>query len=65
MTRTIGAIFKEARLNKGLTQAEVAKKASINWNTLAKIERGEQKPKFSTIKKIARILEISVDSLPD
>lgn len=63
--KTIGTIFKEARLKKGLTQVEVAQKANIHWNTVAKIEREEQKPEFVTIKKIARVLQIDISSLPD
>jgi transcriptional regulator with XRE-family HTH domain len=63
--KTIGAIFKEARLKKGLTQVEVAEKAGIHWNTVAKIEREEQKPEFATIKSIAKILNVNIAELPD
>jgi DNA-binding XRE family transcriptional regulator len=63
--KTIGAIFKQARLEKGLTQVEVAKKAGIHWNTVAKIEREEQKPEFATIKSIAKVLGIDISTLPD
>ena len=63
--KTIGAIFKEARLKKGLTQVEVAEKAGIHWNTVAKVEREEQKPEYLTIKRIAKVLGIDISTLPD
>lgn len=63
--KTIGAIFKEARLKKGLTQVEVAEKAGLHWNTIAKVEREEQEPEFGTIKKIAKVLGIDISKLPD
>ena len=63
--KTIGAIFKEARLEKGLTQVEVAEKAGIHWNTVAKVEREEQKPEYHTIKSIAKVLGIDISKLPD
>lgn len=62
--KTIGAIFKEARLKKGLTQVEVAEKAGIHWNTIAKVEREEQKPEFATIKSIAKVLGVDISTLP-
>lgn len=37
----IGKRFKEIRLSKGMTQADVAKKAGISTNHYATIERGE------------------------
>jgi transcriptional regulator with XRE-family HTH domain len=63
--KTIGAIFKEARLKKGLTQVQVAEKAGIHWNTVAKVEREEQKPEYLTIKSIAKVLGIDISTLPD
>lgn len=63
--KTLGEIFKEARLKKGLTQIEVGEKAGLGQNSYPKIERGEQKPKFKNIKSIAKILGIDLNSLPD
>lgn len=50
---------------KELTQVELAKKASIHPNTIAKIEREEQNPEFATIKKIARVLDLDLSKLPN
>jgi transcriptional regulator with XRE-family HTH domain len=63
-TKKAGQIFKQARNAKGLTQAELAEKSGIHWNTIAKIERGEQKPEFDTIKRLAKVLELNVNDIP-
>ncbi|HUD44824.1 MAG TPA: helix-turn-helix transcriptional regulator [Patescibacteria group bacterium] len=56
----IAKIFKEAREKAGLTQAEVAKKAGINANYYARVERGDPKARGEILNKIARALEIKI-----
>ena len=51
-------ILKEARLAKGLTQIQVAKKAGLHPNTYAKIERGISKPLPASIKSLIKALDI-------
>ena len=65
MTSKTGQTFKKARLNMHLTQAQLAKKAAINVNTYAKIERGEQTPSFLTAKKLAKALDLNLSDIPD
>ena len=60
---TIAKAIRTARERKGLSQTEVAKKASITRNTVARIERGEQEPTFATVKKIAKVLDIDISTL--
>ena len=60
MKKSPAKIFKETRKKLGLTQKEVAEKAGIFSNTYSRIERGEQKPKFETIKDIAKVLKIDL-----
>lgn len=63
--KLFGQKLKVARSNSGLTQAEVAKKAGISPNHYARLERGEIKPKFEMIEKLAKALKIkSSDILP-
>ena len=50
--------IKEARVSKNLRQIDVAKKAGLNANSYAKIERGEAKPSVLTLTKILKALEI-------
>ena len=54
----IASKIKEARLSKNLRQIDVAKKAGLNANSYAKIERGKQKPSAVTLTKILKALEI-------
>lgn len=57
--------IKEAREKKGLTQAEVAKKAGLDSNSYAKIERGESRPFAVTLVRIIKALGVkSTDILP-
>jgi transcriptional regulator with XRE-family HTH domain len=59
-----GQIIKSARLKAGLTQVELAKKAGLHANTVARIERGEEKPTFGTAKKLAIALNIDINDIP-
>lgn len=62
--KTPGEILKEARLKKGLTQDELAKKAGLGKNTYPKIERGISKPDSSSIKKLLKVLDIRPSDIP-
>lgn len=57
--------IKEYRKNKGMTQAEVAKKAGISEISIRKYESGERKPKLETIRKIAAALDVHIGSLTE
>lgn len=50
--------IKAARLKKGLMQTDVAKKAGLNSNFYAKVERGEAKPSGVTLTKIIKALGV-------
>ena len=63
MAKSLADILSEARRKAGLTQAQVAKKAGINANAYAKIERGESNSRPITLKKIARALEVDLAKL--
>lgn len=64
-TQKIAAELKQARLQKNLTQAGLADKASINPNYYAKVERGELKPSIETLEKIIKALGLkSSDIFP-
>lgn len=62
--KTPGEIFKEARLNKGWTQVEVAEKAGLGDNTYPKIERDISKPSPESIKKLVKVLDIDPSKIP-
>ncbi|MBT2576869.1 helix-turn-helix transcriptional regulator [Bacillus sp. ISL-8] len=56
--------IREARLEKGWTQLELAKKSGVPQPTLSQIESGERKyPTYQNIKKIAEALGIKTEEL--
>lgn len=55
--------LKELRKNGHLSQQQVADILQINRSTYAYYETGKSKPKLSTLKKLAAIYGISIDSL--
>lgn len=62
-SKSLGQLFKVTRLKKKLTQAQVAEKAGLHWNTVAKIEREEQDAQFPTALAIAEVLDISASEI--
>jgi transcriptional regulator with XRE-family HTH domain len=54
----IAAKLKKFRLKKGMLQTDVAKKAHLNSNFYAKVERGEAIPSVITLKKILGALGV-------
>jgi len=64
-TKQIASKIKQIRLEKDLTQVELAKKATINSNYYAKIERSDLKPSIETLEKIIKALGVkSSDVFP-
>ncbi|EHQ25633.1 helix-turn-helix domain-containing protein [Mucilaginibacter paludis] len=61
----IGAMIHEARLEKGLTQEELAEKVGTTKSYISKIENNIKEVRFSTLKKIVETglgghLELSI-----
>lgn len=56
--KATGQTLRRARIKKGLTQAELAKKAGLNTNAYAKVERGESEPTLATVKKLSHALGV-------
>ena len=52
-----------ARVNAGLTQAEVAKKLRISPNTLVAWEKGKTEPSISQGRMLERLYSIPIDNL--
>ena len=53
----------ELRKKKGLSQAELAYLSGISQSSLARYERGEMQPTLEVIKKIADVLNVSIEEL--
>lgn len=60
---TIGERIKKIRLEKGLTQKQLAEKCGLFDSTIRKYESGRQNPKIETVEKIANALGISISQL--
>jgi len=54
----IGDKLKNLRIEQALTQRELADKAGIGANTVNRIELNETEPHMSTIRKVARALDV-------
>jgi DNA-binding XRE family transcriptional regulator len=48
----IGALIQEARIERGLTQEELAKKVGTTKSYISKIENNIKEVRFSTLQKI-------------
>lgn len=61
----IGALIHDARIEKGLTQEELAQKVGTTKSYISKIENNIKEVRFSTLKKIVELgldgrLELSI-----
>jgi transcriptional regulator with XRE-family HTH domain len=59
----LGEKIKEARLEKGLTQAELEKLSGVGQSTISDVEKGIGSPAFSTISRLAGALGLRLDEL--
>ena len=56
--------IRKERKKAGLSQDKLARKADVAYNTVVKIESGENKnPTIETLRGIAKALDVSVDDL--
>jgi len=49
----------DLRMDKMLTQEELAIKSGLSVSQISRLENGKHPPRFSTIKKLARALNVS------
>ena len=63
MSKKLGNMIREARTQKGLTQAALAEQAGISSSEMGKIERGEKEPSQDALKKMAKVLGVTQKSL--
>lgn len=59
----IGERLREARVKRGLTQAEVAERLGVTRSVIARYESGINDPPSENISKMAEILGVSADYL--
>ena len=63
MTNEIGNKIREARLQAGLKQKELAQKIGVSESRISQYEKGSQNPRIGTLIKLADALGISLKSL--
>jgi len=59
----IGERLKEERLRSGWSQKDLAQESGTNVDTISGIETGQHEPRPSTLRKLAKALEIEVREL--
>ncbi len=59
----IGGNLRRLRESRLLTQAELGSVAGVHRDQVSRIERDEVEPRFSTIKKLARALDVEPSEL--
>ncbi len=59
----LGDRIRNARTKAGLTQEELASKSGLGRVTLARIETGQQSPKYDTLNTISQSLKLPLQKL--
>lgn len=58
-----GNFIYKLRVEKGLTQAEVAQKLSVTSAAVSKWENGSAKPRYEVLLQLAEIFKVSTEEL--
>lgn len=59
----IGSRIKSVRASRGMSQADLAVKASVSLPLISNIERGKTRMQLETFVKVAEALQVSADHL--
>ncbi len=58
--KRIGAKITQVRLEKKMTQPQVAKRINVSMETISRLERGVNIPSLKTIEKISVVLDVPI-----
>ncbi|MFQ5848941.1 MAG: helix-turn-helix domain-containing protein, partial [Candidatus Methylomirabilales bacterium] len=61
----VGRKIHELREQRGLTLRQLSKRADVSPSTIQKIEKNQISPSLGTVFRIAKGLEITIESLLD
>jgi transcriptional regulator with XRE-family HTH domain len=61
----IGGKIKRLRLERGLTQEDAAYAAGLAVSTLQRLEADEYQPRLSTLRALAKVLDVPAGQLID
>lgn len=59
----LGGRIRAIRLEKNLTQAELAQRCACNRNYISMLERGERNPSYKSLMMIAKGLGVKLEKL--
>lgn len=59
----LGVAIKQARLERKISQEELAHRSGIDRSYMSSIERGQQNPGIASVLRIAKALEMSASKL--
>jgi transcriptional regulator with XRE-family HTH domain len=59
----LATAIRSLRVERGLTQEDLAHRAGVTWTTLARIERARSNPTWSTLVAVAGALDLTVSEL--
>ena len=58
-----GENMKKIRLEKSLSQGDICRALNLDRAYISNVENGKQNLTISTMEKVAKVLEVSVDQL--
>ena len=61
----LGAALKELRLERGLSQEELAHRASLHPTWISHLESGRENPAWGTVRRLASALQIPLGVLAE
>lgn len=65
IAKDFGVRLRKVRVDRGLSQAQLAVRAAIGREYVSQLERGLQEPRMEILLKLAGSLEVSVDDLAE
>ena len=65
LRQRIALNMKIERVKKGFTQEKLAELSEVSTKHITKIEKGKVTPSIYLVYKIAKALEVTIDSLTD
>ena len=63
LNRKLGERLKKIRLEKGMSQGDIAKKLGVHRSYISGIERGIRNPTVKNVEKLADALGVDVSEL--
>lgn len=55
--------LKQLRVKRYLSQEDLAKRSEMTVSTINRLEKGKQKPRLNTIRKIAKALKVKPEKI--